>query len=94
MALHCKCMPLLELHKQVPLQFVRLDIDRGGDRKSRCRRILVAVDGPLANILKIKPPLVFSHADADRLIEALNEVQMLVLICLPLLFLVPYGLAC
>ena len=37
--------------------------------------VLLSVDGPLHNVLKIKPPLVFSQADADRLLETLDMVM-------------------
>lgn len=40
----------------------------------RDRRILLSTDGPDDNVLKIKPPLVFTVTDADRLIGALDEV--------------------
>ena len=36
--------------------------------------ILLSTDGPDDNVLKIKPPLVFSGADADRVVAALDEV--------------------
>ncbi|MEK6323921.1 MAG: aminotransferase class III-fold pyridoxal phosphate-dependent enzyme [Acidobacteriota bacterium] len=36
--------------------------------------ILMSTDGPLHNILKIKPPLVFSDGNADDLVAALNKV--------------------
>ncbi|MEK6238981.1 MAG: aminotransferase class III-fold pyridoxal phosphate-dependent enzyme, partial [Planctomycetales bacterium] len=36
--------------------------------------ILLSTDGPLHNVLKIKPPLVFSEPDADRLVDALDHV--------------------
>ncbi len=36
--------------------------------------ILISVDGPLYNVLKIKPPLVFTEADAHRYIAALDKV--------------------
>lgn len=36
--------------------------------------ILVSVDGPLHNILKIKPPLVFTAADADHFVETLDRI--------------------
>ena len=39
----------------------------------RDRGVLVSTDGPLHNVLKIKPPLPFSAQDADRLVEALRE---------------------
>jgi 4-aminobutyrate aminotransferase-like enzyme/Ser/Thr protein kinase RdoA (MazF antagonist) len=38
------------------------------------RRILLSIDGPLHNVIKIKPPLVFSRADADFLLEGLDSV--------------------
>jgi 4-aminobutyrate aminotransferase-like enzyme len=40
----------------------------------RDRRILLSTDGPDDNVLKIKPPLVFTTADADRLMGALDEI--------------------
>jgi 4-aminobutyrate aminotransferase-like enzyme/Ser/Thr protein kinase RdoA (MazF antagonist) len=36
--------------------------------------ILVSTDVPLHNVLKIKPPLQFTAADADRLVNALAEI--------------------
>lgn len=33
----------------------------------------MSVDGRFENVLKIKPPLVFSTADADRLVACLRE---------------------
>ena len=36
--------------------------------------ILVSLDGPLNNVLKIKPPLVFTKENADTLVEALDQV--------------------
>ena len=36
--------------------------------------ILVSTDGPFHNVLKIKPPLCFAAADADRLVAALDGV--------------------
>jgi 4-aminobutyrate aminotransferase-like enzyme len=38
------------------------------------RGILSSTDGPLHNVIKIKPPLVFTTADADRLVATLDEV--------------------
>ena len=35
-------------------------------------RILNSTDGPDANVIKIKPPLPFSHADADRFLHTLD----------------------
>jgi 4-aminobutyrate aminotransferase-like enzyme/Ser/Thr protein kinase RdoA (MazF antagonist) len=37
------------------------------------RGVLVSTDGPLHNVIKIKPPLPFSAQNADRLVEALRE---------------------
>jgi 4-aminobutyrate aminotransferase-like enzyme len=36
--------------------------------------ILLSTDGPLHNVLKIKPPLPFDESDADRLVETLDKV--------------------
>jgi 4-aminobutyrate aminotransferase-like enzyme/Ser/Thr protein kinase RdoA (MazF antagonist) len=38
------------------------------------RGILISTDGPLHNVLKIKPPMVFDEANADFLVEALDGV--------------------
>ncbi|MXZ04333.1 MAG: aminotransferase class III-fold pyridoxal phosphate-dependent enzyme [Rhodothermaceae bacterium] len=36
--------------------------------------VLVSTDGPLHNVLKIKPPLVFNEANAERLADTLDTV--------------------
>ena len=36
--------------------------------------ILLGTDGPFHNVLKIRPPMPFDAADADRLVETLNQV--------------------
>ena len=36
--------------------------------------ILVSRDGPLHNVLKIKPPIVFNKQNVDTLIENLKQV--------------------
>jgi 4-aminobutyrate aminotransferase-like enzyme/Ser/Thr protein kinase RdoA (MazF antagonist) len=36
--------------------------------------ILLSTDGPYHNVLKIKPPMCFSRADADRLVETLDLI--------------------
>ncbi len=36
--------------------------------------VLVSTDGPFHNVLKIKPPMVFTQADADRFISVLDQV--------------------
>jgi 4-aminobutyrate aminotransferase-like enzyme/Ser/Thr protein kinase RdoA (MazF antagonist) len=36
------------------------------------RGILLSTDGPMHNVIKIKPPMVFSHADADLLATELS----------------------
>ena len=38
------------------------------------RGVLLSTDGPFHNVMKIKPPLVFSAADADRLVETVDSV--------------------
>jgi 4-aminobutyrate aminotransferase-like enzyme len=35
--------------------------------------VLVGTDGPLHNVLKLKPPLMFSRQDADTLVAALDR---------------------
>jgi 4-aminobutyrate aminotransferase-like enzyme/Ser/Thr protein kinase RdoA (MazF antagonist) len=42
----------------------------------RDRGVLVSTDGPLHNVIKIKPPLPFSAQNADRLVEVLRETLM------------------
>ncbi len=42
--------------------------------RMRDRGILLSTDGPLHNVVKIKPPLVFGEDDADRLVRNLDEV--------------------
>jgi 4-aminobutyrate aminotransferase-like enzyme len=42
--------------------------------RMRDKGILISTDGPLHNVLKIKPPLVFSEANADFLVETLGEI--------------------
>ena len=36
--------------------------------------ILISTDGPLHNVLKIKPPLVFSEANAGLLVNTLDKI--------------------
>jgi len=43
------------------------------DRLRECG-ILAGTDGPLHNVIKIRPPLCFSEADADLFVAALEEV--------------------
>ena len=38
------------------------------------RGVLLSTDGPFHNVMKIKPPLVFSADDADRLVETVDVV--------------------
>jgi hypothetical protein len=38
------------------------------------RGILMGTDGPLHNVLKIRPPMPFSSADADHLVATLDDV--------------------
>ena len=40
----------------------------------RDRGVLVSIGGPGHNVLKIKPPIVWSSADADRLLTTLDRV--------------------
>jgi 4-aminobutyrate aminotransferase-like enzyme len=38
----------------------------------RNQGVLISAAGPGANVLKIRPPLVFSNADTDRFLEAFD----------------------
>ncbi len=40
----------------------------------RDRGILMGTEGPLNNVIKIRPPMLFSESDADQLVETLDEV--------------------
>jgi 4-aminobutyrate aminotransferase-like enzyme len=40
----------------------------------RERRILISATGPAANILKIRPPLVFSHENADLFLSVMDDL--------------------
>ena len=40
----------------------------------KAQGVLLSTDGPHRNVLKIKPPIVFSPADADRLLTTLDTV--------------------
>lgn len=42
--------------------------------RMRDRGILLSTDGPDHNVLKIKPPLAFTVADADRLVATMDDV--------------------
>lgn len=42
--------------------------------RMRDHGILISTDGPDHNVLKLKPPLVFNAADADRLVATLDKV--------------------
>ena len=64
------------------IEFVRDgdDIEPAADladaavQRMRDRSILLSTDGPDHNVIKMKPPLVFSQADADLLISNLDEI--------------------
>ena len=40
----------------------------------KSKGILMSVDGPDHNVLKIKPPLVFTHENADQVVVNLDSV--------------------
>lgn len=40
----------------------------------KARGVLLSTDGPLHNVLKIKPPMVITRNDVDRTLDALHEV--------------------
>jgi ethanolamine-phosphate phospho-lyase len=44
--------------------------------KSRCKtthKVLLSTEGPYSSVIKIKPPMCFSHADVDRMVAAMGE---------------------
>ena len=47
--------------------------DHLGNRMKE-RGILVSTDGPFHNVIKIKPPLVFTEADADLLVKTMDKI--------------------
>ena len=50
---------------------------------AKCRqRVLIAIEGPYSNVIKIKPPIVFSRQDADRYLSALRQVRHCKTLCL------------
>jgi 4-aminobutyrate aminotransferase-like enzyme len=75
--------PLLGRVRGVGL-FLGVDVEAGDGDAARSaariveglrdRRVLISVTGAGADTLKIRPPLVFSRADADRLLSALGDV--------------------
>ncbi len=42
--------------------------------RAAMRGVLLSTDGPNYNVIKIKPPMVFAHADANRLVETVDAV--------------------
>lgn len=38
------------------------------------RGVLLSTDGPFRNVIKIKPPVVFTRSDVDRVVENLDPV--------------------
>lgn len=40
---------------------------------ARARGVLIGTEGPHDNVLKMRPPMIFSRADADRLVDVLDE---------------------
>ena len=50
------------------------DLADAAVQRMRDRGILLSTDGPDHNVIKMKPPLVFSQADADLLISNLDEI--------------------
>ena len=42
----------------------------------RDRRVLAGTDGPRHNVIKIRPPLIFSEGDADLFVDTLADARM------------------
>jgi 4-aminobutyrate aminotransferase-like enzyme len=43
-------------------------------QRMRARNVLLSTDGPDHNVIKIKPPIVFSSADADRVVTEMDAI--------------------
>ncbi len=57
--------------------FIGIEMSHHAERivNQMCERgILLSADGPKHNVIKIKPPMVFTHEDAAHLTENLGEV--------------------
>jgi 4-aminobutyrate aminotransferase-like enzyme len=50
------------------------DLAAGIVNRLRENNVLISATGPAANVLKIRPPLVFTRANADFFIEKLDRV--------------------
>lgn len=50
------------------------DLADAAVQRMRDKGVLLSTDGPEHNIIKMKPPLVFSEADADLLVSGLDDV--------------------
>jgi 4-aminobutyrate aminotransferase-like enzyme len=50
------------------------DVARHVVNRMREQGVLIGCDGPGGNVLKIRPPMIFDFADADRLTDTLDEV--------------------
>ena len=50
------------------------ELSRRVIEEMKLRGVLVSTDGPFDNVLKIKPPMVFTEANADRLVDTLDAV--------------------
>jgi 4-aminobutyrate aminotransferase-like enzyme/Ser/Thr protein kinase RdoA (MazF antagonist) len=58
--------------------FLGFEMRREGEatelvNRMKDRGVLLSTDGPLHNVIKIKPPIIFSRADADLLVGRLDE---------------------
>jgi acetylornithine/succinyldiaminopimelate/putrescine aminotransferase len=69
-----------EFERQTCPRRIRTHLSAGttaGDlvNEMRRRRVLISASGPLDNVLKIRPPLPFSVADAEELINSCDTVM-------------------
>jgi 4-aminobutyrate aminotransferase-like enzyme len=60
--------------------FLGIELASGDDASRvvnglRDRRVLAGTDGPRHNVIKIRPPLIFSEGDADLFVESLLAVN-------------------
>lgn len=69
----------IELVKDRRTKEPATDIARKINNGAKQRGILMGTEGPHDNVLKLRPPMIFSHSDADHLIDVLEDTFAAVL---------------
>lgn len=45
---------------------------------AKARRVLLSADGPVANVIKVKPPMVFGKAEVDAMVQVMRWVSQMI----------------